>query len=111
IAQGNAQAKLALEVYIHRLKSCLGSMIMSLGGLDCLVFTAGLGEHSSELRSRVCQGLEFLGVALDEGKNERSPKDQDIAAASSAVRILVIQTQEDWAIARETQHCITQPKP
>ncbi len=106
IAQGNAQAKLALEVYVHRLKSCLGSMIMSLGGLDCLVFTAGLGEHSSELRSRVCQGLEFLGVELDAAKNERSPKDQDIAAASSAVRVLVIQTQEDWAIAQETQRCL-----
>ena len=102
IAQGNPQAKLAFDIYIHRLKSCLGSMIMSLEGLDCLVFTAGLGEHSAELRSRVCQGLKFLGLELDEGKNRRSPQDEDIATESSAVRVLVISTQEDWAIAQDT---------
>ena len=105
IAQGNQQAKLAFDVYIHRLKSCLGSMIMSLEGLDCLVFTAGLGEHSPEVRSRVCQGLTFLGVELDEEKNGKSPRDQDIATDASTVRVLIIHTQEDWAIAQEAWRC------
>ncbi|MEM9244879.1 MAG: hypothetical protein AAGA67_03935, partial [Cyanobacteria bacterium P01_F01_bin.153] len=111
IAQGNSQAKLAFDVYIHRLKSCLGSMVMSLEGPDCLVFTAGLGEHSPEVRSRVCQGLKFLGVALDEEKNQRSPRDVDIAADGSAVRVLVIHTQEDWAIAQEAWRCVPADHP
>ncbi|MGD1936863.1 MAG: acetate/propionate family kinase [Cyanophyceae cyanobacterium] len=111
ISQGNSQAKLAFDVYIHRLKSCLGSMIMSLEGLDGLVFTAGLGEHSPELRSRVCQGLKFLSLTLDEEKNQRSPRNADISADDSAVRVLVIHTQEDWAIAQEAWRCIPVDHP
>lgn len=100
IAQGNAQAKLARGLYLHRLKSCLGEMLMSLGGVDALVFTAGIGEHSASLRAETCEALAFLGLKLDPVLNENSLVDQDIAMVDSRVRVLVIKTQEDWAIAQ-----------
>ena len=100
-AQDNPQAKLAFEMYIYKLRSLMGSMLASLGGLDVLVFTAGVGENAVLVREQACQGWEFLGLHLDLEKNQSSPKDQDIATADSAVRILVIQAQEDWAIASE----------
>jgi len=106
IEADNAQAKLALDVYIHRLRSCIGSMLASLGSLDALVFTAGVGENSAIVRSRACEGFGFLGLKLDESLNENRPRDQDIALANSSVRVLVIHTQEDWAIAQECFHQI-----
>ena len=100
-AQDNAQAKLAFEMYIERLRSQIGSMLASLGGLDVLVFTAGVGENAAIVREKACEGWEFLGLKLDLEKNQSSPKDIDIAAIDSAVRVLVIQAQEDWAISTE----------
>lgn len=106
IAQGNQQAKLARSIYLHRLKSCLGEMLISLGGIDVLIFTAGIGEHSASVRAETCAALAFIGLKLDATKNENSPIDQDIAAADSKVRVLVIHTQEDWAIAQACySHC------
>ena len=106
ITEGNARAKLARDLYLHRLKACLGSMIMSLGGVDAIVFTAGIGEHDSGVRAAVCEAMAFLGLKLDLDQNENSPVDQDIATADSTVRVLVIHTQEDWAIAQDCWHCI-----
>ncbi len=111
IADGNSRAQLAYDVFIHRLRSCFGSMLMSLNGLDALVFTAGIGEHSAAVRQSVCDGLGFLGIQLDPQKNENHPKDADIATAQSKVRILVIHTQEDWAIARDTWQILHQNQP
>ncbi|MEO1592340.1 MAG: acetate kinase, partial [Cyanobacteria bacterium J06632_22] len=68
IEDGNPRASLARDLYLHRLKACLGSMIMSLEGLDALIFTAGIGEHSPELRAAVCSSMAYLGIALDEKK-------------------------------------------
>jgi acetate kinase len=99
--EGNERAKLAFEMYIHRLKSCLGEMLASLGGLDVLVFTAGVGENSALVREKACHGWDFLGLELDKTQNESRPVDQDISTPKSRVRILVIHTEEDWAIARE----------
>jgi acetate kinase len=101
IDAGNHQAKLALEVYIHSLRSHLGAMLASLGGLDVLVFTAGVGENSPPIRAGACEPFTFLGLHLDPAKNVRSPDDIEISTADSRVRVLVIHTQEDWAIARE----------
>lgn len=98
---GNNRAKLAVGIYIHRLKANLGAMLANLGGIDALVFTAGVGENSSLVRERVCSGLEFLGLELDLEKNNSRPIDQDIAKVSSPVRIIVIHTEEDWAIAQQ----------
>ncbi|MBD2462365.1 acetate kinase [Oscillatoria sp. FACHB-1407] len=100
-AQGNAQAQLALEVYVHRLRSQIGSLLPALGGLDALVFTAGVGENDAQLRAATCEAFGFLGLTLDPQKNNQKPVDQDIATPDSAVRVLVIHTQEDWAIAQE----------
>jgi acetate kinase len=99
--EGNARAKLAFDIYIHRLCREAGGMIASLGGMDALVFTAGIGENSALVRERVCARLGFLGLRLDAQKNAASPADEDIAAASSSVRVLVVRTEEDWEIARE----------
>ncbi|MBD1824195.1 acetate kinase [Cyanobacteria bacterium FACHB-DQ100] len=91
----------AIDTYIHRLRSGIGSMLANLGGLDAIVFTAGVGENSALIRSRTCEAFRWLGVEIDSEKNQSSPIDQDISARSSKARILVIHTQEDWAIAQE----------
>lgn len=98
--QGSQRAQLAKDLYLHRLKACMGSMLMSLGGVDAIVFTAGIGENSAWVREHICASMAFLGLSLDHAKNESKPVDQDIATANSAVRALVIHTQEDWAIAQ-----------
>jgi len=98
-----ARAKLALDMYIHRLRSGIGAMIAVLSGVDALVFTAGVGENSSEVRAAVCDNFAFLGLRLDPAKNAQSPLDHDtdISATDASVRVLVIQAQEDWMIARQ----------
>ncbi|NJR70696.1 MAG: acetate kinase [Synechococcales cyanobacterium CRU_2_2] len=102
IAQGNTQAQLAYEVYIHRIRSGIGAMLASLGGLDALVFTAGVGENSAAVRSQVCAGFAFLGLALDAERNTAMAGSGDVAIAApgSRVQVLVIHTQEDWQIAK-----------
>ena len=104
LAEGNPRAQLAFDIFVHRLRSCIGAMLASLGGLDALVFTAGIGENSPTIRAAACEAFEFLGLRLDSEKNACSPVGQDIAMANSAVRVLVIHTQEDWAIAQECWH-------
>jgi acetate kinase len=98
IDAGNDRAKLALEIYIHRLRSCMGAMLASLGGLDALIFTAGVGEHSPPIRAAA---FAFLGLKLDLDKNAGRPRDAVISTLDSTVKVLVIHTQEDWAIARD----------
>ncbi|PZO35337.1 MAG: acetate kinase [Pseudanabaena frigida] len=104
IAEGNQQAQLAFDVYVHSLRSHIGSMLASLGGLDALVFTAGVGENAPSVREAACAGFEFLGLKLDLVENDRRLMDVDIATPDSLVRVLVIHTQEDWEIARECWH-------
>ncbi len=99
--KGHERAKLALDIYVHRLRSGIGAMIAVLGGVDALVFTAGVGENSPEIRAAVCENFAFLDLRLDQGKNAQSPVDEDISAPDATVRILVIHAQEDWMIARE----------
>jgi acetate kinase len=95
------RAKLAFDIFVHRLRREIGSMIAVLGGIDVLVFTAGIGENSVEVRAAACETLSFAGVQLDASKNPQSPADADISVSGSAVRVLVIKAQEDWAIARD----------
>lgn len=101
IKQGHARARLAFDIYVHRLQAAIGAMVAVLGGLDALVFTAGVGENSAEVRDAACRNLRCFGVNLDTDANTRCSPDQDIATPQSLVRILVIRAQEDWAIARE----------
>ena len=99
MSNGNPQAQLAYDIYLHRLKKAIGAMVASLNGLNALVFTAGAGENQSLLRSRTCADLSYLGLQLDLAKNDADPVDTNIATKNSQVQILVIHTQEDWAIA------------
>lgn len=111
IAAGNPRAQLALEVYIHSLRSHIGAMLASLGGLDVLVFTAGVGENVPQIWTAACEPFAFLGLQLDPNKLNRSPSDHDIATADSSVRVLVIHTQEDWAIAQDCWHLVQPLRP
>jgi len=99
--QGHTRAKLAFDIFVHRLCAGIGAMTAALGGVDALVFTAGIGENSPELRAAACAGLRFLGVLLDEAKNTNSRGDGEISTPKSGVRVLVVKAQEDWAIAKE----------
>jgi acetate kinase len=106
IEAGNARAQLALEMYIQRLKQFIGSMIASLGGLDVLIFTAGVGENAANVRAGACEAFAYMGLKLDPEKNSGRPRDQVISSDDSTVNVLVIHTQEDWAIAREAWELI-----
>jgi acetate kinase len=98
---GNPRAKLAFEIFVHHLQSGIGAMVAVLGGIDALVFTAGIGENSPEVRAAACANFGFLGLKLDAAKNIQYSVDQDISVPDSTVRVLIIRAQEDWAIARD----------
>jgi acetate kinase len=99
--RGHERAKLAFDMFVHRLRTHIGAMLASLGGVDAIVFTGGLGEHSAAVRAAACEAFKFLGLSLHLDQNNAEPVDQDIAYPDSSVRVLVIHTQEDWAIAQE----------
>ena len=99
-ANGDSRASLAIELFCLRAKKYLGAYAALLGGLDAVVFTAGIGEHSPEVRERICSGLQFMGVQLDPARNlESAPV---ISAKSSQVKVRVIKTNEELMIARHT---------
>ncbi|HIQ66310.1 MAG TPA: acetate kinase [Candidatus Coproplasma stercoravium] len=102
--QGNARCQLALDMFSYQTKRFVGAYAAAMGGLDCIVFTAGIGENTPVVREGVCEGLEFLGVKMDKAKNEgkNDGSIRDISAADSRVKILVIPTNEELVIARET---------
>ena len=108
---GHARAKLAFEIFVHRLQAGIGAMIAVLGGVHALVFTAGIGENSPEVRAAACANFEFLNLKLHPAKNSQSPADQEISASDSAVRVLIIRAQEDWAIARDCWRLMSVKKP
>jgi acetate kinase len=98
----NRRAELALDVFIHRLRAGVGSMLASLGHLDALIFTDVIGETEPIVRERVCDAFGFLDLRLNPTLNISSPADTDIAAKDSAVRVLIIKGQENWQIAAES---------
>jgi acetate kinase len=99
---GDARAKLAFDIFVHRLRSGIGAMAAVLGGMDALIFSAGIGENSAEVRAAACAGFGYLKLMLDPAKNaEPLVQDHDISSGESGVRVMVIRTQEDWAIARD----------
>jgi len=102
----NPEARLAVEVYVHRIRQTIRAMAATLGGIDALVFTAGVGERAQEIRKRVCENLEYLGLELDRRANETCKPDADIATRASTARILVIATREDLTIMRETRQLV-----
>ena len=102
-AQGHARAQLALDIYAYRVRAMVGSLVVTVGGLDALIFTGGIGENSAWLRTEVCRGLECVGVHLDPGRNADGRPDCDVATAESPARVLLIHTREDLVIAREAR--------
>lgn len=102
----NADARLAIDMYVHRIRQTMGAMAATLGGVDGLVFTAGIGENSAEIRQRVCDNLDYLGFILDRNANRQCAPDADIAAPASPGRILVVATREDLTIVRATRKLI-----
>jgi acetate kinase len=98
---GDQRARLAWDIYMHRLVREAGGMIAVLGGLDAIVFTGGVGEHAPRVREELCRQLAFLGVLLDPAKNADAKTDGDIAIKGSAIPVLVIHADEESEIARE----------
>ncbi len=102
-AQGNERADLAFEIYIHRLRGGIGAMLATLGGLNALIFTGGVGQNSDVVRAAACENFGFMGLYVAPEKNENAPVNCDISDVDSAVRVLVLGAQENWAIARACQ--------
>jgi acetate kinase len=98
---GHPQAQLALAMYTRRIRQAIGALAVTMGGVDGLVFTAGVGEHASEVREAVCAGLECLGLELDTQANATCRPDADVARSGSHGRILVIATREDMTMLQE----------
>ena len=109
-AKGDPQAELAIEIYAYRARKYVGAYAAAMGGLDAIVFTAGIGENSPSMRRRVCEGLEFMGLRLDQERNLAvnlaGRKAPQIQADDSRVRILVTETAEELMIARETAEAL-----
>jgi acetate kinase len=95
---GHERARLAIAMYTHRVRQAIGALAVTLGGIDALVFTAGVGENAAEIRAASCQGLQCMGVVLDAEANLRCHPDADVAHPEAAVRILVIAAREDLAM-------------
>ena len=107
---GNADCTLALDKFAYEVRKYIGSYAAALGGLDCLVFTAGVGENSASMRARICQNLEYLGVKLDPEKNNVRGKEAIISADDSKVTVWVIPTNEELMIAQDTAELVNAAK-
>lgn len=105
-AEGSKRAQLALDVFHHRVKELIGAYAAAMGGVDCVVFTAGLGENAKETREEICKGLEFLGFKIDTEKNNVRGKVAEISTDDSKVKVYVIPTNEELMIARDTMSLI-----
>lgn len=105
-ADGNARARLALEVFAYQVKKTIGAFAAAMGGLDAVAFTGGIGENSASLRAACCQGLEFLGISIDPGLNESGSGDRTVSAGDSAVTVLALATNEEVVVARRAWKCL-----
>jgi acetate kinase len=101
--EGNERAQLALDVFAYKVRKYVGGYVASMGGVDAIVFTAGLGENSIEMRDKICNGLEYLGTRIDHAKNNVRGKAQEISVDGAKVKIFVIPTNEELVIARDTK--------
>ena len=107
---GNEDCALALDKFAYEVRKYIGSYAAALGGLDCLVFTAGVGENSASMRARICEGLEFLGVKIDPEKNSVRGKEAVISTDDSKVTVWVIPTNEELMIAQDTAELVNAAK-
>ena len=105
--EGDEQCKLTLDIWAYSIRKYIGSYVAAMGGLDALVFTAGVGENNDALREMVCEGLDWMGIKIDPAKNEGKRTEGEISADDSRVKIFVIPTNEELAIARDTLALVT----
>jgi acetate kinase len=104
---GDENAALAVAVYTYRIRKYIGAYTAALGRVDAIVFTAGVGENSVEIRERVCRGLDVLGIEVDPERNrDRGDGPRAIHVDGSPVKVLVIPTNEELEIAEQTLRCI-----
>ena len=103
LAREDADAQLALAVYVHRLRAGIGAMAATLGGIDALLFTGGVGERAPRVRELACEGLAHLGVELDPGRNAGAVGDEDVSRPGAPVRVLVVRAREDLEMARQAR--------
>lgn len=103
--KGNARAQLAQDMLIYHVKKYIGSYAAAMGGIDVLVFTAGIGENGVSFREKVCEGLEFMGIKIDAQKNKVRGKEVIFSTPDSKVAVMVVPTDEELVIARDTKRC------
>ena len=106
VSMGDERARMAFDVYVHRLRSCIAAMAAAMNGLDALVFTGGVGENAPDVRLAALAGLGFLGLEVDPGLNRDFADDGDISAAGAKVRTLVIHAREDIEVARDVRRVV-----
>ncbi|MGB9591944.1 MAG: acetate/propionate family kinase, partial [Candidatus Kryptoniota bacterium] len=108
--KGNHQAKMAFEVFTYRIRKYIGSYAAVMGGVDAIVFTGGIGENSPEVRLESCRELEFLGIKIDEVKNNSKEKEKVISSDDSKVKVLALPTDEEFVIALDTMRIVRAAK-
>jgi acetate kinase len=106
VEAGEPAARLALDVYLHRLRASIASMAAAMGAIDCLTFTGGVGENSPEVRDGTASGLDFLGVRIDDERNTSGSQDREISSPKSRVRTFVVAAREDLQIVEEVRQVL-----
>lgn len=107
---GDQKCKTAFDIFCYRVKKYIGSYAATMGGVDAVVFTGGIGENSTFVRDAVCEGMEFLGITLDDSKNTSKDKEKDISVDGSRIRVLVVPTNEELVIAMDTDRIVNELK-
>ena len=108
VAEGNDRARLAVAIFCYRVKKYIGAYAATMGGLDAVVFTGGIGENDAQVRSAVCDNMEFLGLEMDQRKNETLEGPADISKSTGAARILLVPTNEERMIATDTARVVAE---
>lgn len=109
-AEGDEQCALTIDIWAYSIRKYIGAYVAAMGGLDALVFTAGVGENNDVLREKICEGLDWMGIKIDHEKDKGKRTECEVSAADSRVKIFVIPTNEELAIARDTLSLVTPGK-
>jgi acetate kinase len=110
-AAGDQRAKLALDIFAYRMRKYIGAYLAVLNSADCIIFTGGIGENGASMRKRILENLENLGIVLDNDKNRTTMGiEAEIQAAGSKIKVLVVPTNEEGAIAQDTYHLVADIK-
>jgi acetate kinase len=110
-AEGSQKARIALRIFAYRVRKYIGAYAAAMGGLDVIVFTAGIGENAATLRAEICEDLEFLGVEIDPERNRAVGKEATISSDASRVKVLIVPTDEELMIARDTTRIVRTVAP